>query len=167
MPDWGLLSNKLAYLRSTKMGNYLSSQNHDRFLTSSILGFDHIFSLLDNASSASTQTFPPVNIVKQDEDNYVIEIAVAGYKINEIEITSQRNSLKITGKKEEKDERTYVVKGIAGRSFSKDFTIADTIVVRGAELVDGILSVHLENVIPEEKKLRKIEIKQQLSLPKE
>jgi len=103
-----------------------------------------------------------VNIVKIDEDNFVIELAVAGYKLSEIEITSQLNNLKIVGKKEEKDERTYVTKGIAGRSFSRDFTLADTIVVRDADLVDGILSVHLENVIPEERKPRKIAIKQTL-----
>ena len=136
--------------------------NYDRLL-SSTLGFDRMFDLLDHATTASsTTTFPPVNIVKIDQDNFVIELAVAGYKQSEIEITSQLNSLKIVGKKEEKDERTYVTKGIAGRSFARDFTLADTIVVRDADLVDGILSVHLENVIPEEKKPRKISIKQQL-----
>lgn len=135
--------------------------NHDRFL-SSTLGFDRIFNILENTNNVTTASFPPVNIVKLDEDNFVIELAVAGYKQSEIEITSQLNSLKIVGKKEEKDERTYVSKGIAGRSFSRDFTLADTIVVRDADLVDGILSVRLENVIPEEKKPRKIAIKQTL-----
>ena len=76
-----------------------------------------------------------------------------------IEISSELNSLKVVGKKEEKDERTYISKGIAGRSFSRDFTLADTIVVRKANLSDGILSIHMENVIPEGKKPRKIEIK--------
>lgn len=135
--------------------------NYDRLL-SSTLGFDRIFNILENTTNVTTASFPPVNIVKLDDDNFVIELAVAGYKQSEIEITSQLNSLKIVGKKEEKDERTYITKGIAGRSFSRDFTLADTIVVREADLVDGILSVRLENVIPEEKKTRKIEINQLL-----
>ena len=160
MPIWGLLS-KLAYLRSTKMTlTNAHALNYDRLL-SSTLGFDRIFNILEN-TTATTASFPPVNIVKIDEDNFVIELAVAGYKQSEIEITSQLNNLKIVGKKEERDERTYVTKGIAGRSFSRDFTLADTIVVRDADLVDGILSVHLENVIPEERKPRKIAIKQTL-----
>lgn len=157
MPIWGLLS-KLAYLRSTKMtltsANVL---NYDRLLTST-LGFDRIFNILEN-TTLTTTAFPPVNIIKVDDDNFVIELAVAGYKQNEIEISSELNSLKVVGKKEEKDERTYISKGIAGRSFSRDFTLADTIVVRKANLSDGILSIHMENVIPEGKKPRKIEIK--------
>ena len=157
MPIWGLLS-KLAYLRSTKMtltsANVL---NYDRLLTST-LGFDRIFNILEN-TTLTTTAFPPVNIIKVDDDNFVIELAVAGYKQNEIEISSELNSLKGVGKKEEKDERTYISKGIAGRSFSRDFTLADTIVVRKANLSDGILSIHMENVIPEGKKPRKIEIK--------
>ena len=157
MPIWGLLS-KLAYLRSTKMtltsANVL---NYDRLLTST-LGFDRIFNILEN-TTLTTTAFPPVNIIKVDDDNFVIELAVAGYKQNEIEISSELNSLKVVGKKEEKDERTYISKGIACRSFSRDFTLADTIVVRKANLSDGILSIHMENVIPEGKKPRKIEIK--------
>lgn len=131
--------------------------NYDRLLTST-LGFDRIFNILEN-TTLTTTAFPPVNIIKVDDDNFVIELAVAGYKQNEIEISSELNSLKVVGKKEEKDERTYISKGIAGRSFSRDFTLADTIVVRKANLSDGILSIHMENVIPEGKKPRKIEIK--------
>ena len=151
------------------MGNYYPSLNpfEDDLYLKSTLGFDRMISILQNvsasrAASTATAGFPPTNLIKKDENNYTIEIAVAGYKQNEIEITSQQNSLRIVGKKEEKDERTYVQKGIAGRNFAKEFTLADTVVVRDAELSDGILSVHLENIIPEEKKPRKIEIKQQL-----
>lgn len=135
--------------------------NYDRLL-SSTLGFDRIFNILENTTNVTTTSFPPVNIVKLNDDNFVIELAVAGYKQGEIDITSQLNSLKIVGRKEEKDERTYITKGIAGRSFTREFTLADTIVVRTADLSDGILSVYLENVIPEEKKPRKIAIKQTL-----
>jgi molecular chaperone IbpA len=100
-----------------------------------------------------------VNIVKKDEYNFVIELAVAGYKQDEIEITAERNSLKVTGKKAEEEDRNYLVKGIAGRKFARQFVLSDTVVVRDANLADGILSIELENVIPEEQKPRKIEIK--------
>ena len=133
----------------------------DRLLPST-LGFDHVFATLDNAAHLLTSTatsFPPVNIVKTGEYTYSVELAVAGYKQDEIDITSEKNSLKITGKKTEKDEREYLAKGIAGRSFSRQFVLSDTVVVRDADLADGILSVHLENVIPEEQKPRKITIK--------
>ena len=135
--------------------------NHDRLLPTA-LGFDHVFATLDNAAHLLTSTatsFPPVNIVKTGDYTYSVELAVAGYKQDEIEITSEKNSLKITGKKTEKDEREYLAKGIAGRSFSRQFVLSDTVVVRDADLADRILSVHLENVIPEEQKPRKITIK--------
>lgn len=139
----------------------LSSVDYERYLPS-LLGFESVFAALDNAShlvTSGASAFPPVNVVKTDEYNFVVELAVAGYKLDEIEITAEKNSLKVTGKKTETDGRQYLVKGIAGRTFSRQFVLSDTVVVREAELVDGILSIHLENVVPEEQKLRKIEIK--------
>ena len=133
----------------------------DRLLPTA-LGFENAFAALDNASHLLTATqtaFPPVNVIKKDDYNFILELAVAGYKQDEIEITSERNSLKITGKKAETDERNYLVKGIAGRKFSRPFVLSDTVVVRDAALADGILSIQLENVIPEEQKPLKIEIK--------
>ena len=105
-----------------------------------------------------TNTFPPVNVVRVEDFKYNIELAVAGYKMEEIEITAAKNSLKIEGKKADKDERTYIVKGIAGRSFTRHFVLADTVVVRDAVLADGILTISLENVIPEEQKPHKVVI---------
>ena len=139
----------------------LSSIPFDRLLPSA-LGFDNVFATLDNAAHLLTSTassFPPVNIIKTGDYTFNVELAVAGYKRDEIEITAERNSLRVTGKKSEKDEREYLAKGIAGRSFSRQFVLSDTVVVQGAELADGILSVQLENVIPEEQKPRKIDIK--------
>lgn len=139
----------------------LTSAYVDRLLPTA-LGFENAFAALDNAAHLLTATqtaFPPVNVVKKDEYNFTVELAVAGYKQDEIEITSERNSLKVTGKKAETDERIYITKGIAGRKFSRQFVLSDTIVVRDAALADGILSIELENVIPEEQKPRKIEIK--------
>ena len=135
--------------------------NYDRLLPSA-LGFENVFAALDNAAhlvTASQTAFPPVNVIKTDEYNFVIEMAVAGYKRDEIEITTEKNSLKVAGKKEGDDDRNYIAKGIAGRKFSRQFVLSDTIVVKGADLEDGILTIKLENVIPEEQKPRKIVIK--------
>ena len=128
----------------------------------SALGFENAFAALDNAAhllTASQTAFPPVNIVKTGDYTFNVELAVAGYKQDEIEITAEKNSLKVTGKKTEDDTREYLVKGIAGRKFARQFVLSDTVVVRDANLADGILSIQLENVIPEEQKPRKISIK--------
>lgn len=128
----------------------------------STLGFDHVLATLDNAAhllTATASSFPPVNIIKTDEYNFVIELAIAGYKKDEIDITTERNSLKVSGKKDVTDTRNYLTQGIAGRRFSRQFVLSDTVVVRDADLQDGILTIKLENVIPDEKKPRKIEIK--------
>jgi molecular chaperone IbpA len=136
--------------------------NYENFPSSSALGFENILATLDNAAHllhSSATAFPPVNVIKTDEYNFIIELAVAGYKKSEIEIIAEKNSLKVSGKKEGDDSRTYLSKGIAGRKFSRQFVLSDTIVVKNADLEDGILTVKLENVVPEEQKPRKITIK--------
>jgi len=139
----------------------LTSAALDRLLPTA-LGFENAFAALDNAAHLLTATqtaFPPVNIVKTGEYTFNVELAVAGYKQDEIEITAEKNSLKVTGKKTDEDTREYLVKGIAGRKFARQFVLSDTVVVRDANLADGILSIKLENVIPDDQKPRKIEIK--------
>jgi len=139
----------------------LTSAYFDRLLPTA-LGFENAFATLDNAAHLLTATqtaFPPVNIVKTGDYTFNVELAVAGYKQDEIEITAEKNSLKVTGKKTDEDTRDYLVKGIAGRKFSRQFVLSDTVVVRDANLADGILSIELVNVIPEEQKPRKISIK--------
>ena len=145
----------------TNITTLASTYGLDRLLPTA-LGFENAFAALDNASHLLTATqtaFPPVNVIKKDDYNFILELAVAGYKQDEIEITAERNSLKVTGKKTETDDRKYLVKGIAGRKFARQFVLSDTVVVRDAALADGILSIQLENVIPEEMKPRKIDIK--------
>lgn len=139
----------------------LTSAALDRLLPTA-LGFENAFAALDNAAHLLTATqtaFPPVNIVKTGDYTFNVELAVAGYKQDEIEITAEKNSLKVTGKKSDEDTREYLVKGIAGRKFARQFVLSDTVVVRDANLADGILSIKLENVIPDDQKPRKIEIK--------
>ncbi len=132
----------------------------DKYLPST-LGFDHVFDMLDRASDLannSNAAFPPINVVRVDENNYLVEIAVAGYSENEIDISVEKNQLVVIGKKEVKDERKYVVKGIAGRSFTRTFLLSDTMIVNDADLKDGILSIKMENVVPEAHKPRKIPV---------
>ena len=145
----------------TNITSLTSIPSFERLLPTA-LGFENAFAALDNAAhllTASQTAFPPVNIVKTGDYTFNVELAVAGYKQDEIEITAEKNSLKVTGKKSDEDTREYLVKGIAGRKFARQFVLSDTVVVRDANLADGILSIELENVIPEEQKPRKISIK--------
>jgi len=126
------------------------------------LGFENIFNevekLLNSDFKTVPTTFPPHNILKLDDNHYVVELAVAGFSKDDIEITVNDGELIIKGNKEEKAEGEYLHRGIGLRSFTKTLRIADTVEVNGAEYKDGILKVGLENIIPDHKKPRKIEI---------
>lgn len=125
--------------------------------------FDDVEKLLSMDVQKVTQSFPPHNIIKLDDTRYVVELAIAGFSKDEIEITAEDGTLTIKGEKKDKEvELTYLHRGIGTRSFTKQLTIADTVEVKGAEFKDGILRVGLENVIPEHKKPRKIEIGNEL-----
>ena len=136
-------------------------------LAHTTLGFENFFrdveKLLDMDVSKTNPSFPPHNIIKLNDTHYVVELAVAGFSKDEIEITTQDGTLTIKGdKKEGQTDVQYLHRGIGTRSFTKQLTIADTVEVKGAEFKDGILRVGLENVIPEAKKPRKIEIGNEL-----
>ena len=121
--------------------------------------FDDVERLLASDVQKVTTSFPPHNIIKLDESRYVVELAVAGFSKNEIDITVEDGTLTVKGEKEDKETNVqYLHKGIGTRSFTKTLTVADTIEVKGAEFKDGILRIGLENVIPEHKKPRKVEI---------
>jgi molecular chaperone IbpA len=125
------------------------------------IGFDRVFNRLHQVGKqAQTQGYPPYNILKTDENCYQIEVAVAGFSQDEIEIEVKEGNLIVNGKQGDKTDVEYLHKGIAGRTFSRSFTISDDVVVKGADLQNGILFIFLEHVIPEEKKPRKIEIGQ-------
>jgi len=123
------------------------------------VGFDRIFDRMNaGAKLAPIQKYPPYNIVKTDENDYLIELAVAGFGTDDIDIELHNGALTITGNIETSSEDKYVYKGIANRSFERRFTLADTVEVEGVDIHQGILTVRLKNVIPEEKKPRKIPI---------
>jgi molecular chaperone IbpA len=125
--------------------------------------FDDVEKLLASDVAKVSSSFPPHNIIKLDESRYVVELAVAGFSKDEIDITVEDGSLTVKGEKKEKDtDVTYLHRGIGTRSFTKTLTVADTIEVKGAEFKDGILRIGLENIIPEHKKPRKVEIGSEL-----
>lgn len=121
------------------------------------IGFDRMIDRMREQTPGQTN-YPPYNIVKTDENFYQLEIAIAGFNQEDLEIELKEGILTVEGRKERDDEKDYIHKGISARAFRRTFTLSDTIVVNGADLVDGILTIELENVIPEEKKPRKIEI---------
>lgn len=128
-----------------------------------LVGFDRIFDRMHTLNSLQSKqgNYPPYNIVKTGDNRYDVEIAVAGFEEDEISITVEDGVMTVTGSskiKEEEGEYDYIHKGIATRDFTRTFTLADTVEVRGAELHSGILSIILENVIPEHKKPRTIAI---------
>lgn len=106
----------------------------------------------------SVPGWPPYNIAKVDENKYVIEVAVAGFGRSDLEIELQDNKLLIRGATKNDEKSTYLHKGIADRAFKREFHLADTIEVQNAEIVNGLLKVWLENVIPDSKKPRKVDI---------
>lgn len=128
------------------------------------IGFDRwadLFDLIDSPDYKPT-TYPPHNIIKTSEYNYILELAIAGFKEEDVDITLEKNKLTIVGEIKEKVEPEYVYHGIANRSFNKVFTLMDTIIVEGASLQDGILKVFLKNSIPESEKPRKIVVNKEL-----
>jgi molecular chaperone IbpA len=127
----------------------------------STVGFDSILNELDTLLNAQTpvSTFPPHNIIKLDDYQYVVELAIAGFNKQEVTITLKDSILEIKGQKNPEDsEIQYLHKGIGTRSFIKTIKLADTVEVKGADFKDGILRIALENVIPDAKKPRNIEI---------
>ena len=142
----------------------------------SSIGFDSIFKTLEdmNKSIKNVAGYPPYNIKKVDENRYVIELAVAGFAKQDIDLELQDGVLSITGQTTlaappatvaeidtlTKDgvDITYLYKGIADRSFNRKFTLADSVEIKNAELLNGMLKIWLEYIIPEHKKPKKINI---------
>lgn len=124
------------------------------------VGFDRLFDLLENGiTTQSAENYPPFDLEQQGDDRYRITLAVAGFRPEEIDVTAQQNLLIVSGKKGDQDERSYVHRGIAARSFERRFVLGDYVQVRGADLRDGLLSIDLVREIPEEMKPRRIAIR--------
>ena len=133
------------------------------------VGFDDVFDHFgrmfdDNLFDVTVPNYPPYNIVKVKDNEYNIEVALAGYGKKDIDVTYENNMLTIKSVKDEQEKEVedndgVLHKGIAKRMFTKSFTIADDVEVKGAELKDGLLKVSLEKIVPDHKKARTISIK--------
>jgi molecular chaperone IbpA len=126
----------------------------------SAIGFDRLAQLFDEVQRADAQpSYPPYNIELVGEDKYRITMAVAGFDRSEIDIETERDQLKIIGRKQKDDtKRTFLHRGIASRDFEHRFQLADHVKVVGARLDNGLLNIELVRVVPEELKPRKITI---------
>lgn len=134
-----------------------------RFGTFSV-GFDQLFLDLERTKTITNSNYPPYNIIKVDEENYIIELAIAGFKKDEIDIILQENKLTISANIKDKTTSDYLHKGLSSREFYKDFILNTDVIVKRADIEDGILSIKLEKFIPEEKKPQAIEIGKDLSI---
>ena len=129
----------------------------------SAVGFDRLANLLESAARTGQENgWPPYNIETTGENAYRIEIAVAGFQSDELNIEVKENGLTVTGRKTANDEtgteRTFLHRGLAERDFERRFQLADHVVVTGADLTNGLLSITLERQLPEALKPRRIEI---------
>ena len=123
------------------------------------IGFDRMTRLMDAAAAAPDVTYPPYNIEKTGEDAYRLTMAVAGFGPDDIELTVKESALFVTGRVSQSSEKSEVLyRGIAGRAFERKFTLADHIVVDGADLRNGLLHVALKRVVPESLKPRRIAV---------
>ena len=127
--------------------------------------FDHFESMFDEGMfrMPTATNFPPYNIVKTGEYTYDVELALAGFSKDDIEVHYENNMLTVKSKQKDKSEAKdsdgVIHRGISKRWFSKSFTIADDVEIKGAELKDGLLKVSMERIVPEGKKARSIEVK--------
>jgi molecular chaperone IbpA len=129
----------------------------------STVGFDRLFDMLENSSIGQTaqENYPPFDLIKKGENDYSIQLAVAGFRPDEIDITAQQNVLIVSGRKADESEEKgadFIYRGIANRSFERRFALADHIQVKGADLNDGLLSIELVREIPEAMRPKKINI---------
>jgi len=126
----------------------------------SVVGFDRLASLLDAAAAQDSATgYPPYNIERTGEDAYRVEIAVAGFRPDELTIEVKENLLTVQGRKAANDDaRKFLHRGLAERNFERRFQLADYVIVNDANLADGLLSISLRRELPEALKPRTIKI---------
>ena len=132
------------------------------------IGFDDMFdqfeNMLGNGGLSMQSNYPPYNIRRTGQDKYSIEVALAGFSINDVEVEFEDNLLTVRTKQVDKsenknDDGEIIHKGISQRHFARSFTIADDVKVNGAQLKDGLLTIACERIVPEHKKRKLIEIK--------
>ena len=141
--------------------NTLATLDRNRLIPYTV-GFDSLFDrLFDTDFHTTSGGFPPYNIVKNDDYNYQIEMALAGYSKKDIDIELKEGTLSISSKKIEDDtnENTLIHRGISHKSFKRSFTLSDEMKVKGAKMENGMLYIALERIVPDHKKPQTIEVK--------
>ena len=133
------------------------------FPRSHFIGFDHVWNEIERlADVADNKLYPPHNVVKHSESTYTIELALAGYKKEDLQVELKEGILVITGDNrstvDTEEGREYLHRGISGKKFTRTFRLSEHVVVDGADFVDGLLVIDLQVVIPEEKRPRNIPI---------
>jgi molecular chaperone IbpA len=140
------------------LAKFFDLPNFDRYF----VGFEPMLKRFEEANHTLSKVipnYPPYNIAKVDDNKYVIEMAVAGFGKHNLDLEFQDGTLVISGSTSvDNGEGEYVYKGIADRAFTRKFSLADTVEIKNAELVNGMLKIWLENIIPDSKKPKKIDI---------
>tara|TARA_R110000737_G_scaffold343939_1_gene370477 strand:- start:25 stop:462 length:438 start_codon:yes stop_codon:yes gene_type:complete len=137
----------------------LFNENFNK-LTPYAVGFDHVFDTLNRyVDNQQAQGFPPYNIRKEGDYNYVIEMALAGFGKEDIQVEIAESTLSVRSIKENSEDDETQYRGISFRRFERKFTLSDDLVVNNANLENGMLYIDLERIVPEEKKPRLIEVK--------
>ena len=124
----------------------------------SAIGFDRLFDLAEAVQRAGEDTYPPYNIERLGENRFQISVALAGFKPDEVELTVEQNILTLEGQKSDREERTFLHRGISARNFKRQFTLAEHVEVKGARFENGLLVIELRREIPEAMKPRRIAI---------
>lgn len=125
----------------------------------SVVGFDRLAGLLETAAADAATGYPPYNIERTDENSYRIDIAVAGFRPDELNVEVKENLLTVTGRKAANDDaKTFLHRGLAERNFDRKFQLADYVIVTDANLADGLLSISLKRELPEALKPRTVAI---------
>jgi len=162
MPMVGSTLIVLLNIKEINMTNTLTLRSLDiPSIHKFAVGFDQMFDeLLRQTAGTNSTNYPPYNVVKHSEDKFSIELAVAGFKEGDIDLTVEKNQLTVKGEKaiELNENVEYLHRGISARNFQRSWTLADHVEVAGAEVRDGILTIQLERQVPEEQKPKKIAI---------
>ena len=127
------------------------------FPRSSFVGFDHLFNELEHVTRHAQDHYPPHNIIRTSDTDYLIELAVAGFSRDELNIEVKDRTLTVKGEHKSKG-REYIHRGISTKKFKRTFRLSEHVNVNGADLIDGVLSIELKYVVPEALRPRKIEI---------
>ena len=133
----------------------------DLFKDPFFIGFDRALDTWNHVQNVSTATnYPPYNLIKVDEDNFVVELALAGFTKSDIDISVSDGKLVVKGETNAEDnDSKFIHRGIAARKFTREWALGEYMEVKSAELKDGMLSIQIERILPEEKKPRQIKLK--------